>query len=161
MRVSLLVALTMGAGCITDGFAPPTLTDGGDDIPMVVGDLANADAGSIGQPCTTACDCQATPGARCESGSCSMTSTPVFCCGTPGCTGKNLCQTPTGQVDQCSLDQDAAFTPPPGDAGSPPACATQACTQGVAGDVLCKLACRSSTAMCVPGSAGSGEHCAP
>ncbi len=159
MRLSLLFALTVLGAC-NGGFAPPAFVDGGDDLPMVLGDLANPDGGSIGQSCTTACDCQATPGARCEGGTCMLTATQVFCCGTAACPGDNICQTTSGQVDQCNLNPDAAFTPPPGDAGTQASCVSQPCTTGLAGDVLCKLACRSSTAVC-SGSGGSGEHCMP
>ena len=159
------VLMLLFAGC-TDGVAPPAFVldqgipdegepDGGDDLsanPPV--DLASADLLTVDllpRPCITACDC--TPGERCKAGFCEMDTVQVFCCGTPACTGSNLCETSSGKVSQCS-NPDGGVRP---DMGAGAGCNSISCAPGLAGTALCVLACGSAAATC----SATNDHCTP
>lgn len=148
--------LPLATGC-SDGKAPPALdasavVDGGTrDLPLPLDG-----AGPDGAGCRTACDCPT--GERCNQGVCETVVPMVFCCGTTACTGNNLCQSPNGDVSQCSLPPDAGVMP---DGGSKTGCKTTTCVPGLPGDLFCTVACGSMNANCVAASAGSSAHCMP
>jgi hypothetical protein len=167
MRLSLLVVLglglAIGLGLVAcfDGPAPPALTGdgglfGGGDLAST--DLAGADFAAgpdLSPQCQTACDC--TPGQRCDSsGMCTAAGNAVYCCTSSTCPTGELCQQRNGDVNQCGQNPDASVRLVDGGTGM---CGTQRCTQGAAGDLLCKLACGSVSATCV--MTGGMEHCAP
>ena len=156
------LALAIALGACTDGVAPPILGDmavnipdegvdgSGVDLLQAPPDLLNVDLVTV--PCTTACDC--TPGDRCENRVCTTSSTPVFCCGTPACTGSNVCETQRGQVSQCSSPPDAGLFPDAG-AGS---CGDVPCLKGIGSTAFCTVACgRAATCQTVAGK----DRCAP
>jgi len=156
MRVAAAAVLLVLAGC-TDGDAPPLLVQ---DLgaPTGGGDLAGADLSGVGVACTTACDC--TPGLACKNKQCATESVPVFCCGTASCSDANACQFSDGTVSQCDR-ADGGGTPVDVDGGATPAaCTANQCTTGLGGNLFCKLACGSSSAVCVM-EAGGSEHCLP
>lgn len=134
------------AVAVEDLLPPPPVSDG----PL------GMDGPGVGASCTTACDCS--PGLACVAGTCQASKPAMYCCGTPACTGDELCQHPDGQVSQCSLPADAGVRQ---DAGSAAACTMTACGPGLAGDIFCRIACASVTGSCVASQGGSGATCAP
>jgi hypothetical protein len=158
MRLGCVLML-LWAGC-SDGIAPPAFvqdqgvpdegeTDGGDLSMNAPVDLLRVDL--LPKPCITACDC--TPGERCKSGFCELETVPVFCCGTPACTGSNVCETSSGKVSQCA-DPDGGVRP---DMGAGAACSSFACIPGIGGTAFCTVVCGQAGATC----SGTTNHCTP
>ena len=53
-----------------------------------------------GQDCQSPCDCP--PGLGCVSNSCTVSPTPIYCCGSNACPPGETCQTTDGVWDRCS-----------------------------------------------------------
>jgi hypothetical protein len=76
---------------------PPADLTGG--IPDLVGTVTT-DAGVVGSPCMTACDC--TAGLACgPMNTCVAAPQPVYCCGSATCPAGSICQSPNGTYGTC------------------------------------------------------------
>jgi hypothetical protein len=76
--------------------APADLTGGTPDLAGTV----TTDAGVVGSPCMTACDC--TPGLACgPNNTCVAAPQPIYCCGSATCPSGSVCQGPNGMYSRC------------------------------------------------------------
>jgi hypothetical protein len=93
-------------GCDDDSSSSVTqdlsASSGGDLAGVGPRDLAGTvttDAGGTGGTCASACDCM--PGLGCFMGKCTMTTQPIYCCGSATCPSGSVCQSPNGMFGVC------------------------------------------------------------